>query len=277
MLKANNFKKIILVIVLISVITNILLVFGYTTNKYTDVNATNWFYNDVISCSYMLGYKDGIFNPNRSVTRAELATVVNRIVGQEREKAKAIISAVSSIGYVILDGEKYASETYKYASSVFVSSNTILTASHVIDCINDTENIRILTYDTIGNKTEHIGRVVKRDRYGDLALIELHKDSNITPITVAQEMGSTSLLDDIYAIGCPNGLFGTVTFGKIVKYSNSQVNNHSQFDVQVLGGSSGGAILNSNGELISIISSHMANSTITFGSNLNSIKEIIKD
>ena len=58
-------------------------------NPFTDVHAGDWFYDLVagsIQYGWINGYADGTFRPNNTITRAEVATMVNRMLGRTADK-----------------------------------------------------------------------------------------------------------------------------------------------------------------------------------------------
>ena len=58
------------------------------TNPYSDVAGTAWYNNAVSTLSAMgiiTGYPDGTFGPQRSITRAETMTLVNRVLDRKPE------------------------------------------------------------------------------------------------------------------------------------------------------------------------------------------------
>jgi N-acetylmuramoyl-L-alanine amidase CwlD len=61
-------------------------VFGFTqigSESFTDVNISDWFYNDIcvgINAGYTNGYEDNTFRPNRNITREEAASIVASVV-----------------------------------------------------------------------------------------------------------------------------------------------------------------------------------------------------
>lgn len=244
----------------------------FSATKFIDVNPSDWFYNDVIKVSedgIMSGYKDGSFKPNQSITRAEMAVIVNRLMERESnsvedDSIKMIITARESSGYVILpSGQR--------ASCVFVAPNLVLTAKHVTDLFIPTESIQIVTM----SEGNYYGTVIKVDSKSDLSLVKLNRFSTIAPIKIAS---SLSVLEDVYAFGAPSGLEDTITFGKVSTLDRvlDSTLEFTQFDIQCFGGSSGGAIVNSKGELVSIASRVLVNTTITFGARIENIIEFLK-
>lgn len=59
-------------------------------NIFSDVSANNWFYNDVLGAvqfGWIGGYLDETFRPNATITRAEVATITNRMLGRTADEA----------------------------------------------------------------------------------------------------------------------------------------------------------------------------------------------
>lgn len=57
---------------------------------FTDVPASHWAYNNINTCAaygWINGVGDGTFRPDRSITRAETATMVNRMLGRLGDQA----------------------------------------------------------------------------------------------------------------------------------------------------------------------------------------------
>ena len=55
------------------------------SNIFTDVNADDWFYDQVVGAikyGWIGGYADGTFRPNNTITRAEVTVIVNRMLGR---------------------------------------------------------------------------------------------------------------------------------------------------------------------------------------------------
>ena len=58
-------------------------------NSFSDVSASAWYYEAVAGAAHygwLNGYPDGTFRPNASITRAEVATAMNRVLERECDK-----------------------------------------------------------------------------------------------------------------------------------------------------------------------------------------------
>jgi S1-C subfamily serine protease len=125
----------------------------------------------------------------------------------------------------------------------------ILTNYHVIA---NARKIEVQTYD----KHRYTAQVIGRDRLHDLALLQISA-SNLTPAVLASSKG-LQVGQQVYAIGNPFGLNGTMTAGIISAIRSvkgpegSPIENAIQTDAAINPGNSGGPLLNSHGEVIGI-------------------------
>ncbi|MGC2618719.1 MAG: trypsin-like peptidase domain-containing protein [Acidobacteriaceae bacterium] len=125
----------------------------------------------------------------------------------------------------------------------------ILTNYHVIA---DARNIEVQTHD----KHRYTAQVIGRDRFHDLALLQINAP-NLVPAVLATSK-DLQVGQQVYAIGNPFGLSGTMTAGIISAIRSvkgpegSPIENAIQTDAAINPGNSGGPLLNSHGEVIGI-------------------------
>ena len=58
-------------------------------NIFSDVSADDWFYDQVVGSiqyGWITGYEDGTFRPYNTITRAEVTTIVNRMLGRSADE-----------------------------------------------------------------------------------------------------------------------------------------------------------------------------------------------
>ena len=158
---------------------------------------------------------------------------------------------------------------------VIDSSGYILTNNHVV------ENADEIVVKLPSGK-EFKAKVVGRDQKTDIALIEIHGASDLTPV----KLGNSDDLrvgQWLVAIGNPFGLENTVTAG-IVSALGRHINqgpydNFIQTDAAINPGNSGGPLLNTRGEVVgintAIFSRGGGNIGIGFAIPINLAKEII--
>jgi S1-C subfamily serine protease len=125
----------------------------------------------------------------------------------------------------------------------------ILTNYHVIA---NARNIEVQTHD----KHRYTAQVIGRDKYHDLALLQINAP-NLVPAVLASSK-DLQVGQQVYAIGNPFGLSGTMTSGIISAIrsvkgpEDAPIENAIQTDAAINPGNSGGPLLNSHGEVIGI-------------------------
>jgi S1-C subfamily serine protease len=125
----------------------------------------------------------------------------------------------------------------------------ILTNYHVIA---DARNIEVQTHD----KHRYKAQLIAKDRGHDLALLQINA-TNLTPAVLASSK-DLQVGQQVYAIGNPFGLSGTMTSGIISAIRSvkgpegAPIENAIQTDAAINPGNSGGPLLNSHGEVIGI-------------------------
>ena len=59
-------------------------------NIFSDVTENDWFYDYVVGSiqyGWITGYEDGTFRPNHTISRAEVTTITNRMLGRSADRA----------------------------------------------------------------------------------------------------------------------------------------------------------------------------------------------
>ena len=155
----------------------------------------------------------------------------------------------------------------------------ILTNYHVIANAREVEV-------TLSNKKKYKATIIGRDRSHDLAVIQIN-----APSLVPATLGDSKPLvvgQNVYAIGNPFGLSGTMTRGIISSLrpigtpQGAQIDEAIQTDAAINPGNSGGPLLNRNAEVIginSMIATGGSNQSagIGFAIPINTAKAVITD
>jgi S1-C subfamily serine protease len=155
----------------------------------------------------------------------------------------------------------------------------ILTNYHVIANAREVEV-------TLHNKKKYKATVIGRDRSHDLAVIQIS-----APSLVPATLGDSKVLvvgQNVYAIGNPFGLSGTMTRGIISSLrpigtpQGAQIDEAIQTDAAINPGNSGGPLLNAHAEVIginSMIATGGSNQSagIGFAIPINTAKAVITD
>ena len=157
-------------------------------------------------------------------------------------------------------GSSQASAT---GSGVIISEDGyIITNNHVVStesssssyyAITEATSIKIKLY---GDDTEYTGTIVGTDAYTDLAVIKIEA-TGLTPAVLGNS-DNLKVGEFAMALGNPLGMDFTVTAG-IISAVNREVSGADgstylaiQTDAAINSGNSGGALVNSNGEVIGI-------------------------
>lgn len=133
-------------------------------------------------------------------------------------------------------------------SGVIISADGyIVTNNHVVDGADE------LTVTLNENSKEYSARVVGADQSTDLALIKI--DAKNLPAIVIANSDNVRVGEWVLAVGNPLGLNNTVTAGIVSAKARSMgqgVSSMIQTDAAINQGNSGGALVNTRGELIGI-------------------------
>lgn len=179
-------------------------------------------------------------------------------------------------------GNPYRSDTYvAFGSGVIISPDGyIVTNNHVV------ENASRVSV-TFNNKTEMVARIVGTDPSTDLALIKV--DANDLHYLVYGNSDQVKIGEWVLAVGNPFNLTSTVTAGIVsakarnidILGGQSAIESFIQTDAVVNRGNSGGALVNTRGELIGInaaIASHTGvYEGYSFAIPVNIVKKVVND
>lgn len=154
-------------------------------------------------------------------------------------------------------------------SGFAISQNTIITNAHVVE---DADDVTIKLY----NHKNIYGKVVKKDKDRDLALIEV--EENLTPLNFNYDE-NLAIGTEVYAIGAPKDIPYTMTKG-IISAKDREIGSckYIQIDASINAGNSGGPLVNENGEVIGINTLKMTNAEgIGFAIGTSDINNFIND
>ena len=163
-------------------------------------------------------------------------------------------------------------ETSATGSGIIISNDGyIVTNNHVISTESSSSYYQITQATSIvvklyNDSTEYQAKVIGTDSYTDLAIIKIDAE-NLTAATLG-DSENLKVGEFVMAIGNPLGMDSTVTSG-IVSALNREVEDDEgntyisiQTDAAINSGNSGGALVNSLGEVIGINSMKLAGSGI---------------
>ena len=183
--------------------------------------------------------------------------------------------------YDFIFGTQSAMQVSASGSGVIVSSDGyIVTNNHVI------ENAEVIEV-VMNNKKSYTGKVIGYDATTDLALLKI--DATDLPYLTYGNSDDLRIGEWVLAIGNPFNLTSTVTAGIVsakarnidANSGNQVIESYIQTDAAVNPGSSGGALVNSKGELVGI-NSAIASQTgsyvgYSFAIPVNMVRKIVAD
>jgi serine protease Do len=175
-------------------------------------------------------------------------------------------------------GGKQQQEQVGTGSGVIISEDGyIVTNNHVI---KDASDIEI----TLNNKKSYKAKLIGTDSKMDIALLKIDADEKLSYSTFANS-NDVKVGEWVLAVGNPYNLNSTVTAGivsaKARNLDTSGIQSFIQTDAAVNPGNSGGALVNTRGELIGIntMISSMTGSYVgySFAVPSNNARKIIED
>lgn len=181
-------------------------------------------------------------------------------------------------------GERYSSrprEVQGYGSGVIISSDGyIITNDHVID---EAENVEVKLNDNRIFQAQVIGQ----DPSTDIALLKIKADN--LPFVKYGNSDDLKLGEWVLAVGNPFNLTSTVTAGIVSAKGRSlgildndyRIESFIQTDAALNMGNSGGALVNTKGELVGITSAIISPSGAYAGNSfaipINIVKKVVDD
>ncbi|NCT95347.1 MAG: PDZ domain-containing protein [Chitinophagaceae bacterium] len=288
-----NLKN-ILAVVAISASTAVLSVWGYS--KYARFQTAGVQDNGKLPVNYA-GFFDKNNNAAGAVDFTPAATTATPAVVHIKTKIKARQVSNSQqrqrnpfadlfgddFGDFFGGGPRVIPEQRASGSGVLITDDGyIVTNNHVID---GADEINV----TLANKKSYKATLVGNDPSSDIAVIKI--EGKDLPYLVYGNSDDTKLGQWVLAIGYPLNLDATVTAGIISakarsiginsRQSQSPVESFIQTDAAVNSGNSGGALVNTNGELIGI-NSAIASPTgsyagYSYAIPVNIVKKIVTD
>lgn len=151
-------------------------------------------------------------------------------------------------------------------SGFFIRDGIIVTNYHVIE---GSEEIQITTQD---KEIYEVKSIIGFDEYLDLAILSINsKNESI-------EMSQTDAVvgEDVYALGSPFGLTGTLSDG-MVSTSSREIDgvDYIQITASISPGNSGGPLLNVYGEVIGINTMYYEDGqNLNFAININELQKV---
>ncbi|MDD2673948.1 MAG: trypsin-like peptidase domain-containing protein [Flavobacterium sp.] len=251
-----------------------------TLGSYKLLFDTNgYFSNDknsgVTTASDSYGKKVGLSSDVLDFTEAAEKTI-HTVVHVKNVSRRTITNPILEYFYGYKGGQ--SQEQVGTGSGVIISEDGyIVTNNHVIKGASEIEI-------TLNNKKSYQAKLIGTDSKMDIALLKIDANEKL-PYTVFANSDSVKVGEWVLAVGNPYNLTSTVTAGivsaKARDLDTSGIQSFIQTDAAVNPGNSGGALVNTRGELIGIntMISSMTGSYVgySFAVPSNIARKIIED
>lgn len=177
---------------------------------------------------------------------------------QEHSNKISFSHAVNAAGPAVVNIYSQGIENSSYdrrqaIERTSLGSGVIMTAKgYILTCYHVIANAKLIVVALQDGRYEE-AQILGYDRYTDLAVLKISSE-NLQPIPQSSEP-NTMVGDVVLAIGNPLNLGQTITQGIVSRISNNGLANYFDFvqtDVSLKEGSSGGALVDSEGVLVGI-------------------------
>ena len=199
--------------------------------------------------SLPINYSDAVVAAmeNTDFTVAAEKTI-NSVVHVKNTSYKTIRNPRAEFYYGQGSGSKQYSQVGTGSGVIISSDGYIITNNHVI---KNAVEIEV----TLNNKKNYIAELIGKNTTNDIALLKI--DATDLPYVIFGDSNNIKIGEWVLAVGNPYNLTSTVTAGIISAKGrdlegNKSVDSFIQTDAAVNPGNSGGALVNTKGELVGI-------------------------
>lgn len=247
---------------------------------FEDVSTTDWAAADIADVArwgLMMGTAPGKFEPDRAITRREMAALAARLFRKTNEDFVEIIDLV--LPSVVQVENK---DTGGLGSGTIISPDGyVLTCYHVIQKGEDS------WAETVGFRTTELpwhyaeGHVAAVDKALDLAVCKIDLSDTQPPLRLANPT-TISRAQKCMAIGSPLGLISSVTEGVVSAVREGLYGRpgvYIQTEAEINPGNSGGALVNLYGELIGVPSLKLVDVAVeglNFAISVSTVRDFLK-
>lgn len=173
---------------------------------------------------------------------------LNSVVHVKNTMNKVVQDPFAEFFYGQGNGSRQYSQVGTGSGVIISSDGYIITNNHVV---NNATEIGV----TLNNKKEYVAKLIGTDATNDIALVKI--DATDLPFVTFGDSDFIKIGEWVLAVGNPYNLTSTVTAGIVSAKGrdldgNGSVDSFIQTDAAVNPGNSGGALVNTKGELIGI-------------------------
>ncbi len=166
------------------------------------------------------------------------------------------------------DGEKFG-----YASGFLINDRrTLVTNYHVIE-----DAYTMKAFPSGSNRGMSVGTVLAYDEDADLAILQCDYITGVEPLVLG-DSSEVKQGDRVYASGYPLGMSNTLSDGIISSvYTDEYDVDILQITAAISEGSSGGALMNEDGEVIGVVAaSYVYGENMNIATTSNTVKELLE-
>lgn len=188
-------------------------------------------------------------------------------------KEKSAVTIYKKINPAIVAVDSQLTDGISCGTGCIIEKDgTILTSAHVLEEGND-----IIV--TMSNGQDYKATILKRtNKNKDVALLKINVPYDLQTVKLG-DSSKVKVGEKVFALGNPFGFNGTLTQGIVSRIDYTK--NRIQTDAAINPGSSGGPLLNSNGEVIGINQAiynpdnNISNIGIGFATPVNLVREYL--
>jgi Do/DeqQ family serine protease len=233
-------------LVLVALLSGVTTLAGYKV--FLDDNSLFSKKSIVTQAPTTFGKNVGLSNEVLDFTEAADKTI-HTVVHVKNVSFRTVSNPLMDFFYGFQGGQMQQQEQVGTGSGVIISEDGyIVTNNHVV---KDASEIEI----TLNNKKTYKAKLVGTDSKMDIALLKIDSSEKL-PYSVFADSDAVKIGEWVLAVGNPYNLTSTVTAGIVsAKARNLDTNGIQSFiqtDAAVNPGNSGGALVNTRGELIGI-------------------------
>ncbi|MEY2693604.1 MAG: hypothetical protein RIT03_1996 [Bacteroidota bacterium] len=233
-------------LVLVALLSGVTTLAGYKV--FLDDNSLFSKKSIVTQAPTSFGKNVGLSNEVLDFTEAADKTI-HTVVHVKNVSFRTVSNPLMDFFYGFQGGQMQQQEQVGTGSGVIISEDGyIVTNNHVV---KDASEIEI----TLNNKKTYKAKLVGTDSKMDIALLKIDASEKL-PYSVFADSDAVKIGEWVLAVGNPYNLTSTVTAGIVsAKARNLDTNGIQSFiqtDAAVNPGNSGGALVNTRGELIGI-------------------------
>lgn len=234
---------------LVALITSIFTLTGYIylQNKQIDNTQTNFQQEEPVQTVKTNFVSAPNYAAETTDFTAAASATVDAVVHVKNTAFKTVYNPLEELFYGRSGGRQY--KQVGMGSGVIISPDGyIITNNHVV---KDATDIEI----TLNDKKVYKAKLIGSDEANDIALVKIEAEA--LPYITFANSDQVKVGDWVLAVGNPYNLTSTVTAGIISAKGrdldgNTNIDSYLQTDAAVNPGNSGGALVNTKGELVGI-------------------------